>query len=92
METLVIQTLNGLVFSMLLFVMAAGLSLIFGQMDVINLAHGSFYLLGGYIGFTMIRQYENYWLALIIAPVIVGTIGFIIEYAILRRIYERTPL
>ena len=89
METLVIQTLNGLVFSMLLFVMAAGLSLIFGQMDVINLAYGSFYLLGGYIGFTMIRQYENYWLALIIAPVIVGTIGFIIEYAILRRIYGR---
>ena len=81
------QVLNGLVFSMLLFVMAAGLSLIFGQMNVINLAHGSFYMLGGYVGLTTVRQFESFWLALIVAPMIVGTLGIIIEYVFLRRLY-----
>ena len=81
------QFLNGLVFSMLLFVMAAGLSLIFGQMNVINLAHGSFYMLGGYVGLTMVRQFNSFWLALILAPVIVGTIGMIVEYLFMRRLY-----
>ncbi|MDQ4078320.1 MAG: branched-chain amino acid ABC transporter permease [Chloroflexota bacterium] len=89
METFLLQLLNGLVFSMLLFVMAAGLSLIFGQMDVINLAHGSFYLLGGYIGLSMVRGLGNFWLALLIAPVIVGILGILIEYFFLRRLYGR---
>lgn len=83
----IIQLLNGLVFSMLLFVMAAGLSLIFGQMNVLNLSHGSFYLLGGYIGLTMIRQFGNFWLALLLAPLLVGGLGLLIEYFLLRRFY-----
>jgi branched-subunit amino acid ABC-type transport system permease component len=89
MENLVIQLLNGLVFSMLLFVMAAGLSLIFGLMDVINLAHGAFYLLGGYIGLTIVRQLDNFWLALLLAPLLVGGLALIIEYFLLRRLYGR---
>lgn len=89
MENFIIQLLNGLVFSMLLFVMAAGLSLIFGLMDVINLSHGALYLLGGYIGLAMIRQLENFWLALVVAPLVVGTLGLIIEYFFLRRLYGR---
>lgn len=87
MEIFTIQFLNGLVTGMLLFVMAAGLSLIFGQMNVINLTHGGFYLLGGYIGLTMVRRFENFWLALIIAPLLVGGLGVIIEYFFLRRLY-----
>jgi branched-subunit amino acid ABC-type transport system permease component len=87
MEIFIVQFLNGLVSSMLLFVMAAGLSLIFGQMNVINLTHGGFYLLGGYIGLTMIRQFDNFWLALILAPLLVGGLGLIIEYFFLRRLY-----
>ncbi len=67
--------------------MAEGLSLIFGQMNVINLAHGSFYMLGGYVGLTIVRQFESFWLALIVAPVVVGTLGAIIEYVFLRRLY-----
>ena len=55
MESILIQLLNGLVAGMLLFVMAAGLSLIFGLMDVINLAHGALYLLGGYVGLGILR-------------------------------------
>lgn len=72
---------------MLLFVMAAGLSLIFGQMNVINLTHGGFYLLGGYIGLTMVRRFDNFWLALIVAPLLVAAIGVAIEYFFLRRLY-----
>lgn len=87
MENLVIQLLNGLVSSMLLFIMAAGLSLIFGQMNVINLTHGAFYLLGGYLGLTAVRTFDNFWLALIIAPLIVGGIGLFVEYFFLRRLY-----
>ncbi len=87
MENFTIQFLNGLVSSMLLFVMAAGLSLIFGQMNVINLAHGAFYLLGGYIGLTMIRQFDNFWLALLLAPLLVGGLGLAIEHFFLRRLY-----
>jgi len=87
LENFVIQFLNGLVSGMLLFIMAAGLSLIFGQMNVINLSHGAFYLLGGYIGLNAVRQLNNFWLALIIAPLIVGGLGLMIEYFFLRRLY-----
>ncbi len=87
METLLIQLLNGLVFSMLLFILATGLSLIFGQMNVINLAHGSFYLLGGYLGLSFVRQFESFWLALLLAPLLVAGLGLIIEYFLLRRLY-----
>lgn len=89
MENFLIQLLNGLVTSMLLFVMAAGLSLIFGLMDVINLTHGAFYLLGGYIGLTTVRRLGNFWLALMIAPLVVGGLGLLIEYFFLRRLYGR---
>ncbi|MEW5959264.1 MAG: branched-chain amino acid ABC transporter permease [Chloroflexota bacterium] len=87
METLLIQLLNGLVFSMLLFILATGLSLIFGQMHVINLAHGSFYLLGGYLGLSFVRRFESFWLALLLAPLLVAGLGLVIEYFLLRRLY-----
>jgi len=86
LENLIIQLLNGLVFSMLLFVMAAGLSLIFGLMDVVNLSHGAFYLLGGYIGLTVVRGLGNFLLALVLAPLLVGGLGLMVEYLLLRRL------
>ncbi|MBI4771033.1 MAG: branched-chain amino acid ABC transporter permease [Chloroflexi bacterium] len=88
-NTLVIQLLNGLVFSMLLFLMAAGLSLILGLMDVVNLAHGSFYLFGGYVGLTMIRRLDNFWLALLIAPLIAGGLGLLLQVTLMRRLHAR---
>ena len=84
-DTLVIQLLNGLVFSLLLFLMAAGLSLILGLMDVVNLAHGAFYLLGGYVGLSMIRWLGNFWLALLVAPLVAGAIGLLLQILFLRR-------
>lgn len=89
MENLLTQFLNGLVSGMLLFVLAAGLSLIFGLMDVINLTHGALYLLGGYIGLSMVRALNSFWLALILAPIAVGLIGLVVEVLFLRRLYER---
>jgi len=87
MENFIIQFLNGLVSSMLLFIMAGGLSIIFGQMNVINLSHGAFYLLGGYVGLTMVRQLGNFWLALLLAPPLVALIAVVIERYLLRRLY-----
>jgi branched-subunit amino acid ABC-type transport system permease component len=88
LDTLLIQFLNGLVLSMLLFMTAAGLSLILGLMDVINLIHGSAYLLGGYIGLTIIRRTGNLGLAVIVAPVLVGLLGLVLEQLFLRRLYR----
>jgi branched-subunit amino acid ABC-type transport system permease component len=88
-DTLVIQLLNGLVFSLLLFLMAAGLSLILGLMDVVNLAHGAFYLLGGYVGLSMIRWLGNFWLALLVAPLVAGAIGLLLQILFLRRLQSR---
>jgi branched-subunit amino acid ABC-type transport system permease component len=89
LETLTLQLLNGLVFSLVLFLMAAGLSLILGLMDVVNLAHGSFYLFGGYIGLSMIRWLGNFWLALLVAPLIAGLLGWLLQRTLLRRLQNR---
>jgi branched-subunit amino acid ABC-type transport system permease component len=88
-NTFVIQLLNGLVFSLLLFLMAAGLSLILGLMDVVNLAHGAFYLFGGYIGLSMIRWLGNFWLALLVAPLVAGGVGLLLQVFFLRRLHSR---
>jgi len=87
MDNILLQFLNGLVGGMLLFIMAAGLSLIFGQMNVINLTHGAFYLIGSYIGYTMVNQFGSFWLALLAAPILVGMLGILIERLLLRRFY-----
>ncbi len=89
LDTLIIQLLNGLVFSLLLFLMAAGLSLILGLMDVVNLAHGAFYLFGGYIGLSMIRWFGSFWLALFIAPLVAGAVGLLLQILFLRRLQSR---
>ena len=87
MENFTIQFLNGLANGMLLFVMAAGLSLIFGQMNVVNLSHGAFYLIGSYIGYTVVNQFGSFWLALLIAPLIVGILSYFIERYLLHGFY-----
>jgi branched-chain amino acid transport system permease protein len=88
-ETFIFQTLNGLAFSMLLFLLAAGLSLIFGLMDVINLAHGAYYLLGAYFGYSLVKWTNNFWVALILAPIGVGLVGFVMERGFLRPLYNK---
>ncbi len=91
-DSVVLQLLNGLSLSMLLFLLAAGLSLIFGIMNVINLAHGAFYLLGAYLGLSILNWTGSFWLAVVLAPLAVGLIGLVIETGLLRRLYRRDHL
>ncbi len=89
MDLLVAQLLNGLVYGVLLFLMAAGLSLIFGLMNVVSLAHGSFFMLGAYLGLSIFRATGSFWLALTLAPIPVVVIGLAIERLFLRPLYRR---
>jgi len=86
------QALNGLSYGVLLFLLSVGLTLIFGMLDVVNLAHGSFYMLGAYAGLATIAATGNFWLALIVAPLAVGMIGAVMERLVLRPLYPRSPL
>jgi branched-chain amino acid transport system permease protein len=89
LETAVVQALNGISFGALLFILAAGLSLIFGMMDVVNLAHGAFYMLGAYITLTVVQRTGQFWIALLLAPLLIGALGLLIEPLLLRRLRGR---
>jgi len=86
------QALNGLAYGVLLFLLSVGLTLIFGMLDIVNLAHGSYYMLGAYAGLTLIAVTGNFWLALLVAPAAVALIGAGIERTCLRPLYRRGPL
>ena len=83
----VIHALNGVSFGMLLFLLAAGLSLIYGLMKILNLTHGSYYLVGAYIGSTVIARTGSFALALIVAPLVVAVLGAFMERFFLRRFH-----
>src|SRR3974390_3495317 len=89
MELLVAQLLNGLVYGVLLFLMAAGLSLILGLRNVVSLAHGSFFMLGAFFGLTIFELTHNFWVAFLLAPVPVALIGVATEMLFLRPLYRR---
>lgn len=82
-----IQTLNGISYGMLLFLLAAGLSLIFGLMKILNLTHGSFYLLGGYFGLVVMHKTGSFVLAVLSASFAIAIIGVVIERFFLRRFH-----
>lgn len=82
-----IQVLNGISFGMLLFLLAAGLSLIYGLMKVLNLTHGSFYLLGGYIGVAVVRMTGSFVLATLAGAFAIAIIGVVMERFFLRRFH-----
>lgn len=84
----VIQTLNGLSFGMLLFLLASGLSLSFGLMRILNLTHGSFFLLGGYVAITVGSATGSFLLAILAATAVVGVVGMVIHVGLLRRVSE----
>jgi branched-chain amino acid transport system permease protein len=92
MEYVLAQLLNGLVYGMLLFLIAAGLSLIFGLMNVVSLAHGSFFMLGAFVGYAIFRATDNFWLAVVATPVPVTMIGIAMEMLFLRPLYRRGHL
>jgi branched-chain amino acid transport system permease protein len=87
MEFLVIQTLNGLSYGLLLFLLSAGLTLIFSMMGVLNFAHASFYMVGAYFGY-QITRWLGFWPGLLVAPLAVGVIGMLVERYGLRRVHK----
>jgi branched-subunit amino acid ABC-type transport system permease component len=86
------QALNGLSYGVLLFLLSVGLTLIFGMLDIVNLAHGSFYMLGAYAGLALIAATGSFWWALLVAPLAVGGVGALVERSCLRPLYRRPPL
>jgi branched-chain amino acid transport system permease protein len=86
MDFYVISLLNGLSYGLLLFMLSAGLTLIFSMMGVLNFAHASFYMLGAYAAFAL-SQYIGFWPALLIAPLVIGVLGAFFERYALRKVY-----
>ncbi|WP_394166518.1 ABC transporter permease [Neptunomonas phycophila] len=93
---LLVQLLNGLADASSLFLVAAGLSLIFGVTRIVNFAHGSFYMLGVYLSYTLVSHMggtvPGFWLAVIVSAAVVALVGALIEVTILRRIYHAPEL
>ena len=90
-SALAAQVFTGLVLGMIFVLLAIGLSLIFGLLTVVNFAHGSLYMLGAYFGVFVFGVTRNFWLSLIVAPLMVGTVGLLIERFLIRRLYGRSP-
>lgn len=89
---LVQATFLGLQIGMTLILIVAGLTLIFGMMDVINVAHGSLYMLGAYFGLSLVNVTGSFWLAVLVAPLLVGLVGVVIEVFTIRPLHGRNPL
>src|SRR5262249_45908189 len=87
-----IQMLNAVQYGLLLFLLSSGLTLIFGIMGVINLAHGSFYMIGAYLAYWLAKLTGNFWLAIPFAIAIAFAIGLVLETALIRRLYRRDHL
>jgi len=90
--TFLIQVLNGVQYGLLLFLVASGLTLIFGIMGIINLAHGSFYMVGAYLAFSLTRAIGNFWLALVAGVVVAFLLGILLEALVMRFLYARDHL
>jgi len=91
-DLLLIQIINGIVSGMILALVASGLTLIFGIMDVVNFAHGELFMLGAYVGTTTMVATGNFWLALVVASVTIGLLGAVIQVTTLRPLLGRDPL
>ena len=87
LELIVISTLNGLLFGMLLFLLSSGLTVIFSMMGVLNFAHASFYMLGAFFGYQL-TKWIGFWPALLLAPLLVGAIGMAVERYGLRNTHK----
>ena len=87
-----IQLLNSLQYGLLLFMLAAGLTLIFGIMGVVNLAHGSFYMLGAYLAWFLVSQLDSLLLAIVLGTLMAVVFGWLLEWLLFRHFYHRDHL
>lgn len=88
-DLLALQLFTGLALGAVYVLLAVGLSLIFGMLTVVNFAHGAFFMLGAYVGLLAAEKTGSFWLALLIAPVVVGAIGMLAERWLIRPLYGR---
>src|ERR1700730_9241789 len=91
-DLLVIQTMNGIVTGMILALVASGLTLIFGIMDVVNFAHGELFMLGAYVGVIVLTATGSFWLALVAASLLIALLCAVIYLTTLRPLIGRDPL
>jgi len=89
MSVYLLQTINGIGIGMLYFLLAVGLSIVFGLLRFVNFAHGAFYLLGAYLCFQAMQWGLDFWLALVLVPLFVGALGWLSEKLLLRRVYAK---
>jgi len=87
MNASVVFFLHGLTYAGLLFLVSSGLTLVFGMMNVLNFAHATFYMLGAYFSWTLLRVTGNFWLSLVVAPIALFVIGAVVERFLLRRVH-----
>src|SRR6266571_5095612 len=92
LDQLLIQTVNGIVAGMILALVASGLTLIFGIMDVVNFAHGELFMLGAYVGVIILAATGNFWIALLAASIAIALLGAAIHVTVLRPLLGRDPL
>lgn len=88
-DLLALQLFTGLALGAIYVLFAIGLSLIFGMLTVVNFAHGSFFMVGAYVGLFVLMLGGNFWLALVITPLTVGIIGLVVERFLVRPLYGR---
>src|SRR3954462_7273770 len=86
---LLVQCLNALSQAALLFFLGVGLTLIFGIMRIVNFAHGTFYMLGAFVGYSAFSVTGSFWAGLVLGPLVAGGIGVAFETGLLRRLYKR---
>ena len=91
-DIIIIQTVNGIVTGMILALIASGLTLIFGIMDVVNFAHGELFMLGAYVGVVVLTASGSFWLALVVSTLVVALIGAALQITTLRPLIGRDPL
>ncbi|HEY6008480.1 MAG TPA: hypothetical protein VIU40_09180, partial [Geobacteraceae bacterium] len=88
-SSLAIAVLNGIVWGLIMALIALGLNMIFGLLHIINMAHGALYMLGAVAAWYLIEYTNHYWLALAAAPLMVGGVGLVIERGLLRTIEDK---
>jgi len=91
-DQILVQIVNGLVNGMILALVASGLTLIFGIMDIVNFAHGDLFMLGAYVGTTAFLTTGNFWLALVVSVVTMAMLGAVLQATALRPLLGRDPL
>src|SRR3977135_2831166 len=91
-DIIIIQTINGVVTGMILALVASGLTLIFGIMDVVNFAHGELFMLGAYVGVIVLAATGDFWIALVVDSFVIALRGAVIYLTTLRPLLGRDPL